>query len=425
MKKHHQLLLSLFLGACAGLLLHDFADLTWVQQLNRYLLEPTGQVFLRLIFMIVTPMVVSGLILGVYQLSHHQGLERVVGYTLLFTLLASTASVIVGVGLVDVFQPGSGVELPTLPSDDSAMQRLRHHANQASSPVDTLLDIIPKNPFDAAGKALEGGMLSLMFFSLVFGAALSKSRGNQPSRWIELMEETYQACMLIVDYVMKLAPLAVFTLVFQSTFKFGGQILLSLGFYLLIVVAGLIVQQTVIYTLLLRVFSTRKPLTFFRQCQEVYLYAFATASSNATLPRSLELAEGELQLSPDISRFVLTLGSTANQNGTALFEGVTVLFLAQVYQVDLSLLQQVQVVLMAVLAGIGTAGVPGGSLPLIMILTQQVGIPAEGMGLILGVDRFLDMCRTTLNVSGDLVIAALVDEQQRNLEKHQAKKSGL
>lgn len=411
MKNHHLLLLSLALGACAGLLLHDFAGLAWLRPLNRYLIEPAGQLFLRLIFMIVTPMVVSGLMLGVYQLSHHQGLGRVARNTLLFTLLASSASVALGIGLVDLFKPGVGVDLPVLQNDDSALQDIRQSAGQAKSMVETLLDIIPKNPFDVASRALEGGMLPLMFFSLVFGAALSKVSSDKPSRWIDVLEETYAACMLIVEAVMKYAPLAVFALVFQSTFKFGGQILWSLGFYLAVVVVGLLLQQTLVYSLLLRCFSRHKPWTFFRQCREVYLYAFATASSNATLPRSLELAEHELKLSPQISRFVLTLGSTANQNGTALFEGVTVLFLAQVYQVDLDLTQQIQVVLMAILAGIGTAGVPGGSLPLIMILTQQVGIPAEGMGLILGVDRFLDMCRTTLNVSGDLVIAAIVDRQ--------------
>jgi DAACS family dicarboxylate/amino acid:cation (Na+ or H+) symporter len=140
----------------------------------------------------------------------------------------------------------------------------------------------------------------------------------------------------------------------------------------------------------------------------VYLYAFSTASSNATLPLSLETAEKKLRIPPDIGRFVLTVGATANQNGTALFEGITVLFLAQVYGLDLSLGQQLRVMLMSILAGIGTAGVPGGSLPMVMIVAQSVGIPPEGMGLILGVDRFLDMCRTTVNVSGDLVIAALV-----------------
>jgi DAACS family dicarboxylate/amino acid:cation (Na+ or H+) symporter len=157
----------------------------------------------------------------------------------------------------------------------------------------------------------------------------------------------------------------------------------------------------------------RSPVQFFKACREVYLYAFSTASSNATLPLALDTADEKLKLPPNIARFVLTVGSTANQNGTALFEGITILFLAQVYNVDLTTTQQLQVMVMSIVAGIGTAGVPGGSLPLIMIVMQSVGIPAEGMGLILGVDRFLDMCRTTVNVSGDLVIAALVSGRQR------------
>lgn len=418
MKHHYRLLLSLLLGACAGLILHSFADLEGLQQFNRYLIEPVGQLFLRLIFMIVTPMVVSGLILGVFQLGSQHGLAKVARRTLFFTVLASSASVLLGIGLVNWLQPGAGLVLPRPANYDSAVISVEQHAAQAKPIVDTLLDVIPKNPFEAAGKALDGGMLPLMFFSLVFGAALAGTRpNNQPSRWVELLEECYAACMAIVDTVMKLAPWAVFALVFQSTFKFGHQILVSLGFYLLVVVAGLLLQQTLVYSLLLRLFGNLDPWTFFRQCREVYLYAFATASSNATLPRSLELAEHELKLSPEVSRFVLTIGSTANQNGTALFEGVTVLFLAQVYSVELTFAQQLQVVLMAILAGIGTAGVPGGSLPLIMILTRQIGIPAEGMGLIMGVDRFLDMCRTTLNVSGDLVIAALVDRQQSQPQK--------
>jgi DAACS family dicarboxylate/amino acid:cation (Na+ or H+) symporter len=178
-----------------------------------------------------------------------------------------------------------------------------------------------------------------------------------------------------------------------------------------VVVLALLIQQFGVYSLLLKMKGI-SPWRFFGACKEVYLYAFATASSNATLPRTLECAEHKLRLTPETSRFVLTVGATANQNGTALFEGITVLFLAQVYNIDLSLGQQIQVVLMSILAGIGTAGVPGGSLPLIMILLQQVGIPAEGIGIILGVDRFLDMCRTTLNVGGDLVISALVDDKK-------------
>ncbi len=410
MKNHHRLLLSLLLGACAGLILNPYAQSETLQTVNRYLMEPIGQLFLRLIFMIVVPMVISGLMLGVYQLSSHHGLARVAKRTLFFTVLASSASVVIGITLVNFFKPGVGLDISQLSGQVAAVQKIEQNASQAKPIVQSLLEIIPKNPFATATQALDGEMLALMFFSLAFGAALAFTTAGKASRWVELLEETYAACLLVVDTAMKFAPWAVFALVFQSTFKFGPDILFSLGFYVLIVVFGLLLQQGVVYTLLLRLFTHIKPWTFFRQCRDVYLYAFATASSNATLPRSLEVAEQELKLSPEVSRFVLTIGSTANQNGTALFEGITVLFLAQVYGVDLSLAQQVQVVLMSILAGIGTAGVPGGSLPLIMILTQQVGIPAEGMGLILGVDRFLDMCRTTLNVSGDLVIAALVDQ---------------
>ena len=193
--------------------------------------------------------------------------------------------------------------------------------------------------------------------------------------------------------------------------EFGTDLLRALLLYVATVVVGLLLQAMLVYAPLLHVIARRSPMVFFRDCREVILYAFSTASSNATLPLSLNVAETKLKLSPRISRFVLTVGSTANQNGTALFEGVTLLFLAQVYLLDLTLGQQIRVMIMSVVAGIGTAGVPGGSLPMILIVAQTVGIPAEGMGLILGVDRLLDMCRTAVNVTGDLVIAALVDRR--------------
>jgi DAACS family dicarboxylate/amino acid:cation (Na+ or H+) symporter len=256
-----------------------------------------------------------------------------------------------------------------------------------------------------------------MVFALLFGFALSMA--SPPSKddtrknpLIALLEQVYAACMKVVEIAMKLAPYAVFALIFNTAFKFGYELFLSLIGYVAVVVLGLLLQQFVVYSAMLKFGAKRSPMEFYKLCREVYLYAFSTASSNATLPKSLETAETKLGINRDVSRFVLTVGSTANQNGTALFEGITVLFLAQVYSVDLSLGQQLQVVLMSILAGVGTAGIPGGSLPLIMILLQAVGIPAEGMALILGVDRFLDMCRTTLNVSGDLVIAAVVAKQE-------------
>lgn len=416
MKSHYQLIFSLFFGALLGLVLHEYYGNPLAQGFSTYLLEPLGQIFLRGIFMIVVPMVVSGLIVGVYQLTSHHGLVKVAQKTLFYTLLASSLSVFVGVGLVNVLRPGEGIQIPQLTQSNSDLQKIQKNATDSKPPIQALLEIIPKNPVEAASKAFDGEMLALMFFSLVFGIALSKHRSSPTGtpKWIVLWEECYESCMKIVEWVMKLAPFAVFALVFQSTFKFGYQILFSLGYYVVVVVGALLIQQLVVYSTLLKFFTKWSPWRFFSLCREVYLYAFATASSNATLPRSLEVAEHKLKLTPEISRFVLTIGSTANQNGTALFEGITVLFLAQVYGIDLDISQQIKVVLMSILAGVGTAGVPGGSLPLIMILTQQMGIPVEGMGLIMGVDRFLDMCRTTLNVSGDLVIAALVDGKKQS-----------
>lgn len=413
MKPHAKLLLGLVLGAVLGIFCHPFAQSHWLIQLNTNVLQPIGQIFLRLIFMIVVPMIFSALVIGVFELGQSHGLGKVASKTLIYTVVASTASVFIGIVLVNLFQPGKGFHLDTsFVSDQTSVQTIQKSAESAKPFSQILVDLVPKNPLESATRALDGEMLALMFFALLFGLALSissqQTNRSKANVIIPILEQVFAACMVIVDIAMKIAPLAIFALVFNTAFKFGHSIFGALFFYVAIVVVGLLIQQFVIYSSLLKWIARRSPWEFFKQCREVYLYAFSTASSNATLPRSLQTAETKLKLPPETSRFVLTVGSTANQNGTALFEGITVLFLAQVYGIDLTLTQQIQVVLMSILAGIGTAGVPGGSLPLIMILIQSVGIPPEGMGLILGVDRFLDMCRTTLNVSGDLVIAALV-----------------
>lgn len=417
MKNHYKLILALSLGALLGVSLHSQVDLPLVQSLLKNVFDPVGQVFLRLIFMVVVPMVFAGLVMGACQLGQGHGLGRVASKTLFYTLLSSAASVVIGVGLVNAIRPGKNFQIPAdiLAAQAQNVDKVKINAAASKSFVQAIVEIIPKNPLDAAVRALEGEMISLMFFALMFGIALSllhRKKSGEQGPLIALLTELYDVCMKIVDWAMTLAPLAVFSLVFSTTVKFGYNLLYALALYVLTVVLGLLIQQFGVYSLLLKLFTKRAPLSFFKECRDVYLYAFATASSNATLPRTLEIAEKKLKLNPAISRFVLTVGSTANQNGTALFEGITVLFLAQVFGVDLTLAQQVQVVMMSILAGIGTAGVPGGSLPLIMLLLIQLNIPPEGMGLILGVDRFLDMCRTTINVSGDLVIAALVNEEK-------------
>jgi dicarboxylate/amino acid:cation (Na+ or H+) symporter, DAACS family len=414
-KLHNKLGIALLLGITLGAALHPYADAPGLVAFNTHVLRPIGQIFLRTIFMIVVPMVFSALVIGVYQLGRGRDLSGVAGRTLGFTVLLSATSVAIGVALVNLLQPGRGVQLAAAGVPTPGVQAIEANAAAVKPLSDVFIELIPRNPFESAVRALDGEMLPLMVFAVIFGVAVSHLRprqGEDEVLLVSVFEQIFDACMRIVHFAMLLAPFAVFAIVFNTAFTFGTGILASLLYYVITVVAGLLVQQFVVYSALLWTVARRSPAEFFRKCREVYLYAFSTASSNATLPLSLDVAENTLHLPPQIARFVLTVGSTANQNGTALFEGVTVLFLAQVYGLDLTIGQQIRVMVMSILAGVGTAGIPGGSLPMVMIVAQSVGIPAEGMGLILGVDRFLDMCRTAVNVSGDLVIAALVSGRE-------------
>lgn len=410
MNQHTKLILGLILGGAAGLALHD-TNLAFINSFNIYVLNPIGQIFLRMIFMVVVPLIFSALVLGVNELGQARGLGKVAGKTIFFTFVTSAASVLIGITLVNLFKPGAGLTIDTdlISQNAGTLSKLKENMLSAKPIQQIIVDLFTKNPVDSAARALDGEIIALMVFALLFAMGISLSTPNgEKNILIDFFEKILAACMKMVEFAMKLAPYAVFALVFNSAYTFGFSIFKSLLFYVFVVVLGLLLQQTIVYSLILKIFSKISPIEFVHKCRDVFLYAFSTASSNATLPKTLEVAEKSLKLPPHISRFVLTIGSTANQNGTALFEGVTVLFLAQVYGIDLSLGQQVTVVLISILAGIGTAGVPGGSLPPMMILLQTVGIPPESIGIILGVDRLLDMCRTTINVSGDLVIAAAV-----------------
>lgn len=443
MKLHTKLFVALALGGIIGILLHPYADQPAVAWAASNVLRPIGQIFLRAIFMIVVPMVFSALVIGVYELGQGRGLPGVAGRTLLFTTILSSASVIVGLLLVNGIRPGDRLRLSAALPQAASVDDIEANAAAARPLADTLIELVPRNPLESAVRALDGEMLPLMVFALAFGAAISfASRrratgavGEAPTVeregtaavdgdaieagggrgvLIAALDDVFEACMAIIRFVMRFAPLAVFALVCTTAITFGTTVFGALGLFVLTVVTGLLIQQFVVYALALWVALRESPFRFFARCREVYLYAFATSSSNATLPLSLQVAESRLRLPRQIARFVLTVGSTANQNGTALFEGITVVFLAQAYGVGLGPAEQLQVMVMSIVAGIGTAGVPGGSLPMILLLAQSVGVPAEGMGLILGVDRFLDMCRTTINVSGDLVIAALVSGKNRD-----------
>jgi DAACS family dicarboxylate/amino acid:cation (Na+ or H+) symporter len=290
-----------------------------------------------------------------------------------------------------------------------AAERSAGLATAAAPPtgVDLLVQIVPDNPVKAAA---NGDMLAVIFFSLLLGIGLALTPTPAAERFGQAVEGLFEVSMRLIGLVLLVAPVGVFALLFNLTADLGYEIFRQLFQYVFVVLLALALHQVVVYSLAVRFLGGMSPLAFFRGIQEAMVTAFSTSSSNATLPTALRVAEERLRLPPAISRFVLTVGATMNQNGTALFEGVTVLFLAQFYGVNLTVAQQTTVVVICILGGIGTAGVPSGSIPVIAMILGLVGIPAEGIGLILGVDRLLDMCRTVLNVSGDLAAAVVVSK---------------
>lgn len=411
-------LLCNFLFAPNGVLGEHAKQLTDV--INQAII-PLGKVFLRIIFMVVIPLVVSAIAIGTLELGDVRHLGKVGLNTLLMTLVLSTVSVVIALLLVNVLKPGKA-----LPAE--ARERLlAQYAGDSASAVETsrqskgigdmLLGLIPDNPFFEAVNALNpkhtgGGMLAIMVFSVFFGLAMACAPPERVAALKDTLTGIFDVCMIVIGFALKLAPLGVACLGFALGAKLGLGVVHTVGFYVVTVLAGLALHMLVSYPVALSVFGKKNPRAFFREAKEALVTAFATASSNATLPVSLRVAESNLKLPPKISRFVLTVGASANQNGTALYEGITVLFLAQVFGIDLSLSQQITVALMCILAGVGTAGVPGGSLPLVAGVLATVGVQPESIAIILGVDRLLDMCRTTLNVAGDMVIAVLVSRNE-------------
>ncbi len=408
---HTKILIGLVAGAAAGLLAHALAGgAPWLEWTVANVTQPAGQIFLRLIIMVVIPLIFSALTLGVAELGDLRKLGRIGLKTMAFTLVLSSISVLVGVGLVNLIRPGAGVSeadraglVEMLGSSGAAIQRPAPRA-----PMQVVIELIPDNPIRAMVEALRGEMMAVMVFALFMGIAMAMCERAKVEPLMTVLRSLYEVVMMIISLAMKLAPYGVAALLFSLTARFGVEILMRLSWYFFTVIGGLLLQLFVVYSLFLKFVVGYSPLAFFSRIREVLLTAFSTSSSNATLPVTLRVSEQQLGIPREIGGFVLTLGSTANQNGTALYEGVTVLFLAQFFGIELSLGAQISVVLMSILAGVGTAGVPGGSLPMVAALLFSVGVPPEGLGIILGLDRLLDMCRTTLNVTGDVVAAAYI-----------------
>lgn len=422
---HGRIMWAMILGVALGLVARWVAGQSptaesYVRFAAEKIATPIGRIFIRMIIMVVVPLVISALILGVVEIGDPRKLGRIGLRTLGLTALFSLSAVLIGVTMTNIIKPGVGLdqaEQQRLQAQfaDKAAEAVRNAETAAQKTIETrLLDMLPTNLMAEVVGAADGsspgnGMLAVMVFSLIFGIAVA-SAGQKAETLVRCLEGVFAAAMHVIGFAMKIAPLAVACLLFSVTVTLGAGFLVMLGKFVATVLVGLAIHAFVVYPIALLIFARRSPWAFFRDSQEAALTAFATSSSNATLPVSLRVAEEELKINPKVAKFVLTVGATGNQNGTALFEGVVVLFLAQVFGKKLGLDEQFTVVLMAVMAGIGTAGVPGGSMPLIVGILRTIDVNGLSIALVQGVDRLLDMARTAVNVVGDLVIATCVGD---------------
>ena len=414
---HTRILIGLLAGVVCGLAANMLLGGTHpgVAWAVFHVTEPIGTLFLRLLLMIVIPLVFSSLVVGVAGVGDIRELGRVGLKTFAYTIVLSAISVVIGLVLANTIRPGKRIDPATAQGlsarySDAAARTLVSPAAKAAgeSPLmQVVKTIVPSNPVASAASETPN-MLHLMFVALVVGIALTLLDPARAAPLLGVLQSVQDVTAKIVDMVMKLAPFAVACLLFTNTARFGLDLIQALGWFIATVVLGLSIHMFGVYSLSVALLSRIHPLEFFRRIKTVMLTAFSTSSSNATLPTALRVSEENLGVPPEINSFVLTVGATANQNGTALYEGVTVLFLAQLAGVDLTLGQQLMVVYLAILGGVGTAGVPSGSIPFIVVVLTQINVNPALIAVILGVDRILDMCRTTLNVTGDLAAATFV-----------------
>lgn len=426
MKLHTKIALGLVLGALVGGLCNRlFADAEWLLFVSNNIAYPVGQVFLRMLFMTVVPIVFTSIAVGVAGIGDMKTLGRLGGRTMGYFALSTLIAATIGLTLVNTIRPGSGLSAATR---DDLMSRFSSGAQGLAQSgaqdfgVSTFVNIVPRNPIAAAA---DMDMLALIFFSLIFGAALTMIPKEKAKPVIAVLEGIGDAIIAIINLAMKIAPYGVFALIFVITSQFGWGILQQLSMYVVVVIVGLLLHAAIGISFLVKFFGRMNPIKFWKSIDAPIITAFSTSSSMATLPTSIATAETELGVQPKIAGFVLPLGATMNMNGTALFEGVTVLFLAQVFGVHLGFGQQIVVVILSVMTAIGAAGVPGGSLPLMMLVMATVRVPPEGIAIILGVDRLLDMTRTTLNVSGDISASVYIDRIDREIEASEQRAGAL
>lgn len=422
---YNRILLGLILGAVGGVTANQLSlsgvlpgggphtpapALVWLVD---NVADPLGRVFLNMLFMVVVPIVFTSLTLGVANLGNMGKLGRLGLKTFLYFFVTTALAVSLGLALVNIFQPGRGFDPETqeqlLSEFREETEATREIAAEGHFWPDIVVGIVSRNPLR---EAVELRMLPIIFFSVLFGIALTVLPREKADATLKMLEGVGDAMVVIVGFAMRLAPIAVPALIFKVTALFGWEILRQLSFFTVLVVVGYLLHLFGFYTVMIRVFARYPARAFFKKVMPVMITAFSTSSSSATLPTTIKFTKEELGVPADIAGFVLPLGATMNMNGTALFEGVVILFLAQVFGVELSLGAQLLVVLLAVLTAVGAAGVPSGAIPLMMVVLETVGVPGESIAIIFGVERLLDMGRTVLNVTGDVTAACFVSHSE-------------
>ncbi len=417
MKLYVKILLAVSVGLVFGVFLDKLSD-SWPEAASwvMLVLEPAGRIFLKLINMVIIPLVMASLLLGIASLGDVRKLGRIGMRSLLFFSLTTAAAVAIGLALAVWFQPGKLVDTNTLKSIGGAAARVRvgQPALGGGSIVDMVLDIVPPNPVKAI---VEGNMLQVIFFTLFLGVALSFVSEERRRFMLDAAESVNEAMVVCIRMIMRIAPYCVFAMMAMVVGRYGYEVLFLLAGYCWVVVLGQLMVVLLVDLVPVWVYAGIPPWRFLAGVKEAMLLAFSTSSSSATLPVTMECCEEKLGIPNEITSFVAPLGATVNMNGTALYQGVSALFIAQVYGVDLGLNQMLTIVLTATLSAVGCAAVPGvGMITLAMVL-KSVGLPLEGIGLILGVDRLLDMVRTVVNVTGDMSCAAVVASAEGVLRK--------
>ena len=422
---HWQIVIGLILGVFYGIL---SASMGWSQFTVDWIV-PIGDIFLNLLKLIAVPLVLGSLIMGIASLSDVKKLSRIGGKTICIYIVTTAIAVTLGLVLVNVLEPGKNVpqdlqqKLQETYQADAQVGMDRAASAKERGPLQVFVDMVPDNIFSAVGN--NRNMLQVVFFAILFGIALVLIPQEKGKPIVDLFDGLTFAIIKIVNLVMIIAPIGVFALITKTIDQVAkddlsavGELLGALGFYCVVVIVGLAIHGLVVYPILLKIFTSMPLTRFYRGIAPAQLLAFSSSSSGATLPVTMEMCEKNLGVSEEVSSFVLPLGATINMDGTALYQAVAAVFIAQALGLELDLTAQLQIILTAVLASIGTAAVPGAGIIMLVIILETVGVPTAGIALILGVDRILDMCRTALNVTGDAAVATSVAsmEGQLNLE---------